>query len=65
MKRWMLPWLLPLVLIVGVVLVILFRRQETLAGAVAAVLLIPVLWRLHHPTDREDRDTNYWRLPRL
>ncbi len=64
MKAWILPLLLPLALIGGVILVVVFNHHEVLAGVVAGVLLVPVLWRVYLPTRGEHDDANYWRMRR-
>lgn len=64
MKSWLLPALVPVGLITGVVLVVVFNPNEALAAVVAGVLLVPVLWRLYFPGRGERDDTNYWRMRR-
>jgi len=63
MKLWMLPWLLPVGLLGAVVFVVVTGRYAALIAAAVGVLLVPVLWRLHSPS--EDDDTHYWRIKRL
>jgi hypothetical protein len=64
MKPWMLPWIFPVGLLATVVFFTVFGRYAGLAAVVIGVLLVPVLWRVHFPSNAEDADTNYWRLPR-
>ena len=49
MKTWMLPWLLPVGLLVTVVLVAIFKDYVAFAAVIAGWLLVPVLWRLRIP----------------
>jgi hypothetical protein len=68
MKAWWLPWLVPVVLAGGVVLVALLGNDAAYLGApVGLALLVGVclLWRARFGPSRDDpdRDVNYWRLP--
>jgi hypothetical protein len=63
MKSWMLPWLFPVGLLATVVLFTVAGPYAGLAVIGIGVLLVPVLWRLHIPSD-EDADVRYWRFGR-
>lgn len=62
MKTWMLPWLFPVGLLATVVLFTVLGPYAPLGVGIIGVLLIPVLWRVQFPSNREDADTQYWRL---
>ena len=65
MKWWMLPWLFPLGLLVTVVSVTVFKRDEQVvmlaAGWLLAVLIGAIVFR---PRPGEDADVHYWRIRR-
>jgi hypothetical protein len=60
----MLPWLLPVGLLATVVFFTVAGAYAGLAIAGVVVLLVPVLWFVKFPSQREDADTDYWRFGR-
>jgi hypothetical protein len=63
MKTWMLPWLFPVGLLGAVAFVVVFGKYAPFAAVIAGWVLVPVLWRVHFPSD-QDCDTRYWRISR-
>jgi hypothetical protein len=65
MKRWMLPWLVPVGLLATVVSVTVFKDDEQLlllaGGWLLVVLLGSAVFRVR---DGEDPETHYWRFKR-
>jgi hypothetical protein len=63
MKPRMVRWLFPVVLLGTVMFVTVDAPYKVVIGGVLAVLLVPVLWRVHsRPSD--EADTRYWRVAR-
>jgi hypothetical protein len=68
MKSWWLPWLCPLVLIGGVVLVAVLGDYAVYLAAplgFVGVVGICLLWRARFGPSKDDpdADVHYWRLP--
>ena len=62
--KWWIPWLLPVGMLEAVVFLSIFDAYSAIAALVVAGIVLPLVLRVHFPSDRDDpdADVHYWRL---